>query len=52
VWYVVDSPRQTTVVKRKKLKMKKSAPVILEYLLVRYSLIYHSPSRKATAGIR
>lgn len=52
VWYVADSPKQRTAVKRKKLKMKKSVAVISEYLLVRYSKMYHSPSRKTTAGIR
>jgi hypothetical protein len=43
---------QTTPVKRKKAKMKKSAPVMLWWLLARYCRIYHSPRRKATAGIR
>ena len=52
VWYVVDNPRQMTAVKRKKLKMKKSAPVTLVYLLLRYTEIHHSPSRKMIAGMR
>lgn len=33
-------------------KAMKSVLVILEYSLVRYRRIYHSPRRKTTAGMR
>jgi hypothetical protein len=52
VWYVVDNDRQVTAVNMKMENAMISAPVTPEYLLVRYCWIYHSPSRKRTAGMR
>jgi hypothetical protein len=52
VWYVANNDRHVTAVNMKIEKAMKSALVILEYLLARYYRIYHSPSRKITAGIR
>jgi hypothetical protein len=52
VWYVADNDRHVTAVNMKMEKAIKSAPVTPEYLLVRYCWIYHSPSRKKTAGMR
>jgi hypothetical protein len=52
VWYVADNDRHVTAVNMKMEKAMKSALVIPEYLLARYCRIYHSPSRKITAGMR
>lgn len=52
VWYVADKDRHVTAVNMKMEKAMKSAPVTPEYLLARYCWIYHSPSRKKTAGMR
>jgi len=52
VWYAADSDKHMTAANIKIEKAMKSAAVTLEYLLARYCWIYHSPSRKKTAGIR
>ena len=52
VWYVADNDRHVAAVNMKMEKAIKSAPVTPEYLLARYCWIYHSPSRKKTAGMR
>ena len=52
VWYVADNDRHRTAVNMKMEKAMKSAPVTPEYLLARCCWIYHSPSRKKTAGMR
>jgi hypothetical protein len=52
VWYIADKDRHVTAVNIKIEKAIKSAPVTPEYLLVRYCWIYHTPTKKKTAGIR
>lgn len=52
VWYVADKDRHITANNIKIEKAMESAPVTPEYLPARYCWIYHSPSRKKTAGMR
>jgi hypothetical protein len=52
VWYVADNDKHVTAVNMKIENAIKSAPVTLEYLLVCYCCIYHSPRIKKTAGMR
>lgn len=47
VWYAVDNNSQ-----KEEVKMEISALVILEYLFVRYSLIFHLPIKRTITGIK
>lgn len=52
VWYIAENDKHVAAAIIKIEKATRSAVVILEYLLVRYCYIYHSPSKNKRAGMR